>query len=222
MKKQFIVGNWKSNKTVEETQEWFTDFVLALHEVGHNTEKTIVLCAPFPLLPLCKQKIGENHISLFLGAQDVSPFGDGAYTGAVDAHLLKDFVQYTIIGHSERRKYFFETEEILEKKVAMAKAYGIEPIYCVSEKDMAIPSGVNIVAFEPLTAIGSGHPDSPENAGEVARFLKEKNSVSYVLYGGSVTAANVHEFTQQASIDGVLPGGASLSPSEFASLIHHA
>lgn len=222
MKKQFIVGNWKSNKTVEETQEWFTDFALALHEVGNDIEKSIVLCVPFPLLSLCKQKIEENHIAMSLGSQDISPFGDGAYTGEVDGHLLKDFVRYTIIGHSERRKYFFETEEILGQKVAMAKAYGIEPIYCISEKDMAIPSGVNIVAFEPLTAIGSGHPDSPENAEEVARFLKEKNSVSYVLYGGSVTAANVRDFTQQISIDGVLPGGASLSPSEFATLIHHA
>jgi triosephosphate isomerase len=220
MKKQFIVGNWKSNKTIDETQEWLNEFMV--HSSQFTEEKVVILCPPFPLLSLIQDFIKQHHLPIALGTQDISPFGDGAYTGEVDGHLLKDFVQYAIIGHSERRKYFSETDELLGQKVAMAKAYGIEPIYCISEKNMPIPSGVNIVAFEPLAAIGSGHPDSPENAEEVARFLKEKNSVSYVLYGGSVTAANVRDFTQQVSIDGVLPGGASLSPREFASLIYHA
>lgn len=222
MEKQFIIGNWKSHKTVAQTEEWFADIALELHEIGQDTDKTIILCPPFPLLPLCKTLIGKNHLPIHLGSQDISPFGEGAYTGAVAGTLLRNFVEYCIIGHSERRKYFAETEEILAQKVIQAKAHGIEPLYCVPDKDARIPHGVNIVAFEPIASIGSGHPDTPEDAEAVARFIKEKNGVSYVIYGGSVTDKNVHEFTQQTNVNGVLPGGASLSSKDFAGIIHNA
>lgn len=222
MKKQFITANWKSHKNLQETEEWFLDMAIALHERPFSSETEIIVCPPFPLLTLAYQLVKKHDLPIAIGSQDLSSFPEGAYTGAVSGRLLKDIVTYAIIGHSERRKYFGETSDILATKVAMARSFGINPIYCTSEKDEKIPSGADIVAFEPITAIGSGQPDTPEDAEAVAGFLKQKNSVSYVLYGGSVTAANVNQFTQQSSINGVLVGGASLSPQDFAAIIHDA
>lgn len=222
MKKQFIVANWKSHKTVEETKEWFEEIALSLHEFGSTDEKKIIVCPPYPLLSFCQEYIHKHKLPIVIGSQDISPFAEGAYTGAVDGKLIREFAQYTIIGHSERRKYFKETPDMLAEKVGIALASGLVPIYCTSDKNEKIPIGVTIAAYEPLEAIGSGHPDSLQDAEAVAGFLKQKNGVSYVLYGGSVTSKEVAHFTQLASIDGVLVGGASLSPQEFAAIIHHA
>ncbi len=111
---------------------------------------------------------------------------------------------------------------MLFEKVKQAHAYGLQVVYCVDSKDGKIPEGVNIVAYEPVAAIGTGHPDDPSDAESVAGFLKAQNGVSYVLYGGSVTADDIVNYTQLPSIDGVLVGGASLTPKDFISLIQHA
>jgi triosephosphate isomerase len=134
---------------------------------------------------------------------------------------MKDLVDYTLIGHSERRKNFLETDEILFKKVEMAKSAGLKVIYCVPDAMTKIPENVEIVAYEPITAIGSGNPDTPENASTVARAIKNQGILA-VLYGGSVTSENVHHFTKEDAIDGVLVGGASLKPVEFSSIIASA
>ncbi|MGH7203545.1 MAG: triose-phosphate isomerase family protein, partial [Candidatus Levyibacteriota bacterium] len=159
----------------------------------------------------------------YIGAQDISPFASGAYTGEVNANQIKEFAQYAIIGHSERRKYFREDDEMLIKKVRMALAEGIIPIFCVASADTFIPEGVELVAYEPLFAIGSGKADTPEDAEEIARAIKEKNAdVKTVIYGGSVNPENVHSFTSMPSVDGVLPGGASLDTQKFTQLITNA
>lgn len=222
MRKQFFAANWKSHKTLEETKEWLSDIALRVHELSLSQEKEIILCPPFPLLTICHDFIQKHHLPIHLGSQDISPFPDGAYTGEVSGKLLREFVTYTIIGHSERRKYFSETLEQLAQKVQISLSSGIEPIYCVSDKEEKIPEGVQIVAYEPLAAIGSGHPDSPDDAEAVAKLLKEKNNIRYVLYGGSVTAADVASYMQCSSLDGVLVGGASLAPEDFSAIIQHA
>lgn len=222
MKKQYIIANWKSHKTIAETQVWFEDIALKIHENGHQEEKIVIVCPPFPLLALCHDLVKKHNLPISIGSQDISPFTEGAYTGAVDGKLIREFAEYAIIGHSERRKYFLETPDVLAEKVAMARAFGLNPLYCTAEKEEKIPMGVDIVAYEPVSAIGSGQPDTPEDAESVAGFIKEKNTVVYVLYGGSVTAANVNGFTQQTSVSGVLVGGASLSPDDFAGIIHNA
>ena len=222
MRKQFFVANWKSHKTIEETKEWFSDMSLRLHELNISEEQKVIVCPPYPLLSFCYESISQHHLPIALGAQDISPFPEGAYTGAVSAKLLRELVTYTIIGHSERRQYFSETVEVLSEKVKMALASGIEPIYCVSNKEEKIPQGVKIVAYEPLSAIGSGHPDSPEDAEAVAKFLKENNAIAQVLYGGSVTPEDVRTYMELPSIDGVLVGGASLTPEGFSGIIQHA
>lgn len=222
MKKNFIIANWKSHKTYKETVSWLNELALKIHEAGSLEQKEIIVCPPYPLLPLCHEYITMHKLPIGIGSQNISPFAEGAYTGEVDGKLLHDFAQYVIIGHSERRKYFKETPDMLAEKVAMARAFGLTPIYCVSDKDEKIPFGVDIVAYEPLLAIGSGKPEDPNDVEAVAGFIKQKNSVSYVLYGGSVTSKDVANFTQLASINGVLIGGASLSPDEFAAIIQHA
>ena len=222
MKKQFIVANWKSHKTLQEAKEWLAEYAIHSSEITDSKDAVPVVCPPFPLLTTCHEFMEAHHPPLFIGSQDISQFPEGAYTGFVSGKLLKELVQYAIIGHSESRQYFHESLEDLKEKVTMALSVGITPIFCVSDKNEKIPQGVQIVAFEPISAIGSGKPDNPEEVEATASFIKKENNVEYVLYGGSVTPENVSQYTTLASIDGVLVGGASLSADAFAKIIQHA
>ncbi|MEX2013196.1 MAG: triose-phosphate isomerase family protein, partial [Candidatus Levyibacteriota bacterium] len=152
-----------------------------------------------------------------------SEFSEGAYTGEVNASQVKEFAEYVIIGHSERRKNFNEDDNLLDKKVSMAVSQEIIPIFCVSDAIMKIPSAVKIVAYEPIFAIGTGDADSPDDAEKVARKIKDNNgNVERVLYGGSVDPSNVSLFTRMENTDGVLVGGGSLDASEFLKIIQNA
>ncbi|QQG40856.1 MAG: triosephosphate isomerase [Candidatus Levyibacteriota bacterium] len=220
MKKILIVGNWKSNKTEIETNEWFQRFTI--YDLRF-TNKEIIICPPFTLLSNLKSSILNHKSFIKLGAQDISPFDEGAYTGEVNGKQIKEFADYVIIGHSERRRYFGESEDIIVKKIEMAQKYELTPIVCVSDIKQAenYTRYTLIIAYEPLFAIGSGNPDTPENANEMAKKIKEIIDAP-VIYGGSVTSQNVKSFTQMPSIDGVLPGKASLDANEFASIIEKA
>jgi triosephosphate isomerase len=178
-----------------------------------------MLCVPFTLLYTMKEEIQVSDLPITLGAENVSPFPEGAETGEESARMVKDLVDWVIIGHSERRKNLGETDELLFKKVVHAKEAGLHVIYCVQNELVPVPSGVDGVAYEPVSAIGTGVTDSPENANNVIEHIKEKTRVSMVLYGGSITSANVASFVGQPSIDGVLVGGASLDSEKFVDLI---
>ncbi len=216
MKPLFIAGNWKSNKTTTEAMEWLANFKAQSSQLKLEN-MTIVLCVPFTLIPVLKEQIGQ--LPMALGAQDVSPFPDGAYTGEVSARQLKELCDWVIVGHSERRKNFGETDEQLGKKVNQAKAVGLKVMYCVPDSQTKIPQQVDVVAYEPIWAIGTGKTDTPENAASVITSIKAASHVQIALYGGSVTPENVKSFINQSSIDGVLPGGASLDPVKFYQLI---
>jgi len=226
MKKLFIIGNWKSFKTTTEATEWFQE--ITNNKLQMTDDKEVVICAPFTALPLAKSLINQHNLPIKLGAQDISPFDEGRYTGAVNGKQLAEFVQYVIIGHSERRKYFFETEGMVNQKVQRAIESGITPIVCVSEVSqikslLADHHGKEfIVAYEPLFAIGSGQPDSPENAEKTSAEIQKEMENITIIYGGSVTSENVHSFTSMPTISGVLPGGASLVASEFAAIVTNA
>lgn len=231
MKKIFLVANWKSHKTLSEAHLWMQeflshDFASYLHVVsGHEpTDKRIIICPPFTLLSSMHDLVSSSPLSLPLkiGAQNVSPFDEGAHTGEEPARILHEFAQYVLIGHSERRKQFNETDEILDRKVKAAREHHIEPIFCVQNKETLVPDGVHIVAYEPTEAIGSGHPEDAKSANEVAKYFKEEKDIPYVLYGGSVTDENVRDFTTQAYLDGVLVGNASLDAKEFSQIIQKA
>lgn len=220
MKKLSIIANWKSNKTESEARGWLQYLSSKMYDLPPN--KSIVVCSPFTLLTNMKSYIIDNKLSISLGAQDVSPFGEGQYTGEVNGRQVKEYADYVIIGHSERRKYFLENKEMIKKKVLMAKQSGLIPVVCIQDESEEISQGVEIVAYEPSFATGTGNADTPEDANEVARIVKTKNNTINVLYGGSVTASNVKSFTQMPYIDGVLVGSSSLNPQEFLAIVNNA
>jgi len=194
---------------------WIQDFK---ERAPHYSEfMTIVLCVPFTLLYSVKEAIGT--LPFVLGAQNVSPYPDGAQTGEESARMVKELADWVIIGHSERRKNFSETDAVLAEKVKQAKEAGLKIIYCVSDDQMTIPQGIDVVAYEPVWAIGTGKTDTPENANTVITNIKAKSQVLTVLYGGSITADSAASFVRQPNIDGVLAGGASLNAEKFAALI---
>ena len=172
MKKRVtILANWKSNKTLEEAEEWIKKFKSMWHMTSGMWQKVnVVLCPSFVSLSFLRNLVFEYRLPIKLGAQNVSPFEDGPYTGEVSARMLKDFVDYALIGHSERRKYFGESDQMVIQKMKMAVKYGLTPIVCISNLEQAnylatsyqLPATYHIL-YEPLFAIGSGQPDTPEN-----------------------------------------------------------
>ncbi len=219
MKPLLILANWKSNKNFKEANEWLNLF--RKNSAKLNLEnKEIVICPPYVVLYIFNEFKNKPHFRL--GAQDISQFSKGQFTGEVNGELLKEFVSYVIIGHSERRKIFNESNKLIEEKLKNALTNDLVPVYCAQGENVAIPKGVRIVAYEPTFAIGTGNPDSPENANLVAGNIKRKYGVEKVLYGGSVSKENVKSFTRMTNIDGVLVGNSSLNPLEFIEIINNA
>ena len=212
-----IVANLKANKTWNQISSW-------LDEVGPHSNSfsgTVIICPSPAFLASSNEKIKSVNFKIKLASQDISRFPEGAYTGELAASQIADFCQYTIIGHSERRQYFQENDQILTQKVQNAKEAGLEPIFCIQDSQTEIPEGIKIVAYEPVFAIGTGILDTPENARNVAKLVKQKGKFS-VIYGGSVSNENTKEFIQKDIIDGVLVGTASLDPKSFIEIIKAA
>lgn len=218
---KYFIANWKANKNLNETQLWVNEF---LKQKLTNTEIAIILCPPFPLLfPLKKMVEGQNNITV--GCQDISLFEGGTYTGEVTAHNLDLLARYTILGHSERKKYFHETEENIKIKYALARKYGIEPIYCIANTGISYPSDVQFLCYEPPEAISTG--DSRGNYESLENILSAKSKLKLpeqakFIYGGSVNKDTVSEYLKSNEIDGFLIGGASLDPIHFAQIISQA
>lgn len=218
MKKIWIIANWKSNMTIQEALDWIS-------QVGPKIEKSenleVVVCPTFSSLPEVKKEVLVGNFPLKVGVQDLSPFSQGAYTGEEAASLIKDLAEIAILGHSERRENFAETDEMVEEKVNKAIEAGIIPLVCVQSAETPIPQKCQFVAYEPIFAIGSGNPDTPANADKVAAMLKEKHNPDLeILYGGSVNSENAKVFVEQDNISGLLIGKASLDPQEFVKIVH--
>ena len=241
MRRKYICGNWKMNKTSSEAR----DFAEKINEF--NFEKSDVLLAPSFVSLESFRKILNKKIEV--GAQNLSQFEDGAYTGEVSTSMLKDIgVENVIIGHSERREKFFESNEIVNAKVKKALADGFHVILCLGEalevkeenkevdfvKDELLKSldGIenieNItIAYEPIWAIGTGKTCSADDAEKMCREIRQIINKNYgeisekirILYGGSVKPSNAKEILSEENIDGVLVGGASLDPEGFIEII---
>ena len=223
MKQLIIAGNWKSNKTVSEAGVWMKAFAPHILSIKDTLRESIPLvCAPFLDLNVMSSVKKELSLPVEIGAQDVSPFPEGAYTGEVSARMIKELCSWVIIGHSERRKLLGEKEDELFNEAKQAKAAGLKVIYCVSDELMAIPPDVDVIGYEPTWAIGTGKTDTPENANKTVQKFKDKTGIRLAVYGGSITADNVTDFVRQPAIDGVLVGGASLDPEKFFTLIVNA
>lgn len=220
MKNLYIVANWKANMTQIEANNWLSELQIKNYNLSN---KEIIICPPYHLLYPVHQQVMQMQLPLSLGSQDVSQYGRGAYTGEQPASLLSEYIKFCIVGHSERREKFHETDTIIAEKASLASASNLLPILCVQGADTSVPKNVKFVAYEPVFAIGSGTSDTPENAEIVAKEVRGKDKdIMYVLYGGSVTAENVASFTKMEHINGVLVGKASLDPQEFSAIIQNA
>ncbi len=216
-KKIWLVINFKANKNLKETINW-------IDAIGPNLPKSgnlkIVVCPSFSALSEIKKAILVGNYPIILGSQDLSEFGNGAYTGEEPGKFLTDFIELSIIGHSERRTNFGETDEVVAKKVSQAFDNNIISLVCVEDSQMPVPANCKLVAYEPIFAIGSGTPDTPENADNIAFKIKNINGQdTEVLYGGSVTKENIKAFIQRENISGCLVGTGAMDPDEFLKMV---
>jgi len=213
----FVIANWKLNLTTEEVKSWVETFNIFSQTYSFN--KVIpIICPTFVHLPYLK----SNLINAKIGSQEVSCFSEGAHTGEVSAKQLKDFVSYSIIGHSERRNQFGETDEIVVEKAKLCVENNITPIICVSTLDQVKPLKVSeniLIAFEPLSAIGSGNPDSSEHIENTASGIINIVPTAKVLYGGSVLGENIESLSKLRNIAGFLVGTESLKAESFITIL---
>lgn len=220
----WIIANWKSNKNIAEALDWVS-------KVGSKLPRKdnlkVVVCPTFSCLSEVVKAVKVGNFPMMVGAQDLSPFGVGAYTGEESASLLKELIDLSILGHSERRKNFSETDGLIAKKVQQALENNITPLLCVQDENTPIAEGCKLVAYEPIWAISTGltntpragRADTPEDANKVAQAIKSKSQDLEILYGGSVHSSNVKDFVNQLDISGVLIGNASLDAEEFVKII---
>jgi triosephosphate isomerase len=244
MRTPMIAGNWKMNATVVEAKALVSGMLGSLDTI---TGVDKVLCPPFTALTA----VGEvlTGTSVKLGAQNLYFEEKGAYTGEISPLMVAELCDFVIIGHSERRQYFGETDETVNKKITVALKAGLKPIVCIGERleeneagktaeivtgqlkgalaGMTYPQGL-IIAYEPVWAIGTGRAATGGQADETIGLIRSNIPEMYgeeaardirILYGGSVTAANTAEFMKQPEIDGALVGGASLKADEFVSIV---
>ena len=228
MPKQFLVANWKQSGTRKEAMAWVDTFVRERTLLTDDVK--IIVCPPLKALDLVAQAIQDQNLPISVGVQDIylHVFEGEKNTGGSSPSLLADSATYAILGHSETRINHNLTDDDVAKKVTIAKEYGITPIVCVSELTQAHalqsahPDFNGIVAYEPLFAIGSGNPDTPENANAVAERTKHIFPQAPILYGGSVDGTNVKSFLEQEHIAGVLVGNRSLDGSFFLEIVKNA
>lgn len=243
--KKLIVGNWKMNGGLA-SNEALLGAVLKGASALSGVE--LAVCVPAPYLAQVQHRLQGSDMAW--GSQDVSAHEQGAYTGEVSAQMLKDFgCRYAIVGHSERRQYHGETDEVVATKAQRALASGITPIVCVGETLAEREAGQTeavvkrqlaavihtvghctselVVAYEPVWAIGTGLTATPEQAQQVHSVLRAQLLAAsqqahrvHILYGGSMNATNAASLLAQADIDGGLIGGASLESVDFLSIAH--
>jgi len=245
MRRLLIAGNWKMHKGAAETAE-FIEAVLATRP---STAVDVIVSPPFTSLPAAAMLLTASNIGL--AAQNVHWEGSGAFTGEVSAPMLVDLgVRWVIVGHSERRTLFAETDDTAFERARAAQGAGLEVIFCVGEtleqRDAgdtfavlerqvgglgALDAAHLVVAYEPVWAIGTGRTATPQQAQEAHAFLRLRMSELCgaeaagrlrILYGGSLKPANAAELLALADVDGGLIGGASLDVSSFSAIIHAA
>ncbi|MEH2269593.1 MAG: triose-phosphate isomerase [Nostoc sp.] len=239
MRKIVIAGNWKMFKTQSETQEFLQGFLPHLEETPQGRE--VILCPPFTDLSVLSKTLHGSLIQL--GAQNVHWEEYGAYTGEISAPMLTESgVRFVIVGHSERRQYFNETDATVNLRLRTAQRFGLTPILCVGETKQQRDAGeaeslialqLNkalvdidqdnlVIAYEPIWAIGTGETCEVTEANRIIGLIRSQltNPNVSIQYGGSVKPNNIDEIMAQPEIDGVLVGGASLEPESFARIVN--
>ena len=244
MRRKIVAGNWKMNGSKDLVQQLVG--VICDHAGSLDTGAEVVIIPPAPYIPLVQQQADGK---LALGVQNVSEWQSGAYTGEISADMAKDLgCWYVLVGHSERRQLFGETDEVVARKVGRVLESGLTAVLCVGEtleqREAGEAVGVVagqvrqglsaisadqwsrvVVAYEPVWAIGTGKTATAEDAqamhAEIRKMLASMNAPAEeisVLYGGSVKADNAAALFSEPDIDGGLIGGASLKADEFISI----
>ncbi len=239
-----IAGNWKINTNIDEAVKLVKTMLPNLDKLT-NVEK--VVCPPFISLATVGEVIKGSSVKL--GAQNVYYEEKGAYTGEVAPSMLTGLCEYVIIGHSERRQYFGETNEVVNKKIKAAIQNNLKPIFCIGERleenergktETVLTQQVTacadreyfthgiVIAYEPVWAIGTGRAATATQANKTIGFIRglvteqqggDTGGSVRILYGGSVTTDNISEFMREAEIDGALVGGASLKADDFLDIV---
>jgi triosephosphate isomerase len=235
-----MAGNWKMHKTVAQARSFIDQLAPLLKNQTHLPE--VVICPPFTSIPALAQLV--ELLPVALGAQTMESRDSGAYTGEISPVMLADFdVEYVILGHSERRAYYNETDEAVNAKTLAALAHGLTPIICVGESleqreagetDAVVLAQVQaalqnvdaqrvVFAYEPIWAIGTGKVCEDAEANRVCGLIRaQAHSSTRVLYGGSAKPDNIVGLMAQGDIDGALVGGASLEADSFFKMIQAA
>lgn len=245
MRKPIIAGNWKMNNTASEG----VSLVNAIKPLVKQANCDVVVCVPAIDIPAVAEALKGSNVQL--GAQNVHFAQKGAFTGEISADMLKEYgVKYVIIGHSERRQYFGETDETVNKRTLAALDAGLIPIVCIGESleeresgktekvlDKQIVEGMKgiddisriVIAYEPVWAIGTGKTATAEQANETIGYIRKKVAETFcpkcaekvrIQYGGSMNAGNCKQLMVMPEIDGGLIGGASLKPNDFAQIVN--
>ncbi len=250
MRKPIIAGNWKENMTHTDAISLVQTLSYELQEKDYDRAE-VVVCPPFTALRAVQLILENDHIPIALGAQNLFWEDEGAYTGEISGKFLKALhCDYVIIGHSERRKYFNETDETVNKRIEAAFRNDLKPIVCVGETDEEREAGSTeevigrqlrdglaghdiskmVIAYEPVWAIGTGKAATPEDANDTIGFIRRTiGEISdakvadgvRIQYGGSVSAGNIAQLMGQSEIDGALVGGASLDAKSFAMIVRY-
>jgi triosephosphate isomerase len=244
MSKKLIVANWKMNTNHQEA----LDLAESIIKQAKTLSGQVVLCPPAIWIVEISKSIKKSDNLIKLGAQNIYFKDLGAYTGEISATMIKDFCQYVILGHSERRLYFKETDKEINSKIKLALKNNIKPILCVGEfeqnnnKDQEnlfaqISQGLEgiskqemekiAIAYEPVWAIGTGNNASSEYAEKIITNLRNRIAIIFdrdiadktkILYGGSVNSKNFSGYLKSSQINGLLVGGASLKADEFVKI----
>ena len=214
---KYILGNWKANKNFTEMKQWIYTFQ---REYRPHENVSLGVFPPFPFISYVQGKLKDCK-NVFVGAQTISSYEKGSYTGEVTATTLEGVASYSIIGHSERRKTFLETNEQLAEKVKECLSHGITPIYCVRDEKDPIPQGVKFVAYEPVAAIGTGVNEPADQTIAMKKKMKLPQDVVFI-YGGSVNEKNAFEYLATGEIDGFLIGKACLDAKQFIAIARAA
>lgn len=244
-----IAGNWKMNMDHLQAIAFTQKLAWTLRDAGHDYGTTeVALFPPFTDLRSIQNLVEGDKFDLAYGGQDLSMHDSGAYTGEVSGAFLRALAsRYVIVGHSERRQFHGETDDVVRAKVLAAIRHGLIPILCVGETESdleqfgasAVPvsqtraalQGIDVtdivIAYEPVWAIGTGKAATEDQAEQVCGALRtalteiwgiDAGDTTRILYGGSVKSSNIAAFMRQPNIDGALVGGASLDVKEFASI----
>ncbi len=222
--RRFVIGNWKCYKSLADGQAWFDEFATLYKR---TVDLSVVLAPSFVCLEgLADFLRGRQLDDVFLAAQDVSPFPKGAYTGAVAADMVRDLVDYVIIGHSERRRYFHETASDIVNKVNEATDAGLVPIVCIDKpEDLLKLTALQendieelIVAYGPVDALNFRIPQSPKEVAGAAAEIRRILPGRPIVYGGAIEMENAGKYADIDGISGLFVGESSLEAATFAAI----